>query len=462
MSILDRARGEQLVSGFRGELLDPETPGYEEARAVYNAMIDKHPALLARCRDVADVIAAVEFARNEGVDLAIRGGGHNNAGLGTVDGGIVVDLCEMNGVLVDPKRQLATVQSGALIGDLDHATAAFGLATPTGILSTTGIAGLTLGGGHGYLSRRYGLTVDNLVSADVVLADGRMVRASENEHEDLFWALRGGGGNFGVVTAFTFKLHPVSTVVGGPTLWPLESAADVMRWYREFLPSAPEDVCGFFAFLTVPPGPPFPEQLHLKKMCGVVWCCTGSSAEAEKTLAAAVSEPAEPALHATHELPYVMLQQAFDALYPPGDQWYWRGDFVRGLSDDAIGRHVEWAATLPTPQSGMHLYPIDGAVHRFAPDDTAFSYRDATWSMVIAGIDPDPAKADLLRSWTVDYWQDLHPFSEPGAYVNFMMEEGEERVHASYRGNFERLARIKSEYDPDNFFHVNQNIPPRA
>jgi FAD/FMN-containing dehydrogenase len=451
---------EPLRTALRGPVYDRQSAEYDEVRSLYNAMIDRQPALIARCRDAADVRTAVDFARSEGLELAVRGGGHNGAGLGSVEDGLVIDLSLLNGVRIDAEARLATVDGGALIGDLDHAAGGFGLAVPAGIVSTTGVGGLTLGGGHGYLTRSHGLTIDNLVSADVVVADGSFATASENSHEDLFWALRGGGGNFGVVTSFTFRLHPVSTVLGGPTLWPLEAAPDVLRWYREFLPAAPEHVYGFFAFLTVPPAPPFPEQLHLQKMCGVVWCCTGPVAAAEQLLADTVQEPAAPALHGVQELPYPMLQSAFDALYPPGQQWYWKGDFVAEISDEAIDRHLEFAAKMPTWQSGMHLYPIDGAPHRVDADATAFSYRDATWSMVMAGIDADPAKADQLRDWATDYWQAIHPHTMGGAYVNFMMEEGQERVRATYRGNHDRLARIKAHYDPDNLFHVNQNIAP--
>jgi FAD/FMN-containing dehydrogenase len=450
---------ESLRDSVRGSVLEPEDPGYQQARRLYNGMIEKRPALIARCRDVADVRAAIAFARSRRCEVAVRGGAHSSAGFGSVDDGLVLDLSEMNGVRVDPGARLATVEGGALLGDLDHATGAFGLATPAGVVSTTGIGGLTLGGGHGYLTRKYGLTIDNLVSADVVLADGSFVRASEDEHEDLFWALRGGGGNFGVVTSFTFRLHPVSTVVGGPTLWPLDAADDVLGWYREFQPGASDDVYGFFASLTVPPAPPFPESLHLQKMCGVVWCCTLDSEEAAQLLSA-VNEPAPPALHAPHELPYSMLQQAFDALLPPGLQWYWRGDFVQEITDDAIARHVSFAERMPTPLSTMHLYPIDGAPQQVPSDATAFSFRDANWSMVIGGIDPDPANAEAIRAWASDYWEALHPYSMGGAYVNFMMDEGQKRVRATYRDNYPRLARIKADYDPDNLFHVNQNIQP--
>ncbi len=453
---------EPLRAALRGTVLDAASPQYDASRQLHNAMIDKRPALIVRCRDAADVRAALAFARNEGLEVAVRGGGHHGAGLGSVDGGIVIDLSPMNGVRVDQEARTATVDGGALLRDLDHATGGFGLAVPTGILSTTGVGGLTLGGGHGYLTRKHGLTIDSLLGADVVLADGTFVRAGEGEHDDLLWALRGGGGNFGVVTSFTFRLHPVSTVVGGPTLWPLEVAPDVMRWYRDFLPAAPEDVYGFFAFMTVPPAPPFPEHLHLRKMCGVVWCCTGPSEEAERWLLAAAREPAQPALHGVRELPYAMLQTAFDDLYPPGQQWYWRGDFVDEISDEAVARHLEFAETMPTWQSGMHLYPIDGATHGVRAGETAFSFRDATWSMVMAGIDPDPARAEELRDWATAYWQALHPHTMGGAYVNFMMDEGHQRVRATYRDNYDRLAGIKLRYDPDNLFHVNQNIEPSS
>jgi FAD/FMN-containing dehydrogenase len=449
----------EFRSNVLGDLLAPGDPGYEEARRLYNAMIDKRPALIARCRDVADVIAAVNFARKQRLEVAVRGGGHNGAGLGSVQDGLVIDLREMRGVDVDPAARTATVAGGALMRDLDHATHAFGLAVPSGVISTTGVGGLTLGGGHGYLSRKYGLTIDSLLSADVVLADGSVVTASPQGREDLFWAIRGGGGNFGVVTSFKFRLHPVSTVVAGSTLWPLEAAGDVLRWYRAFMPRASEELYGFFAFLTVPPAPPFPEELHLQKMCAIVWCYTGAPEGAAAALAPAL-QVTRPALHAVQEMPYPTLQGMFDALYPAGDQWYWRGDFVKEIPDEAIARHLEYAANLPTMKSAMHLYPVNGAVHRAGKDETAFSYRDANWSQVIVGVDPDPANANKIRSWTVDYWDAVHPYSAGGAYVNFMMEEGQERVEATYRENYARLAGVKAAYDPDNLFHVNQNIQP--
>ncbi len=449
----------ELRGRLNGEVVGPGDRGYDEARRVHNAMIDRRPAAVARCRDAADVVAAIRFGRDHRLDIAVRGGGHNGAGLGTVDAGIVIDLRGLNAVRVDPAARTATVQGGALLGELDRATHQHGLATPAGIISTTGVGGLTLGGGHGYLTRKLGLTIDNLLSAEVVLADGRTVTASEREHPDLYWALRGGGGNFGVVTSFTLRLHPVSTVLGGPTLWPLEAAGDVLRWYREVQPTAPEDVFGFFAFLTVPPAPPFPAELHLKKMCGIVWCFTGAKAQADEVLASAF-RVAKPALHGVQEMPYPMLQGAFDGLYPPGDQWYWRGDFVVEIPDAAIAKHLEYAARLPSVQSTMHLYPLGGAVKRLGNADTAFSYREANWSQVIVGVDRDPARAADLRAWAVEYWEALHPHSAGGAYVNFMMDEGQPRIRATSRGNYDRLSRVKATYDPENVFHVNQNIRP--
>jgi FAD/FMN-containing dehydrogenase len=448
-----------LRGSLRGQVVAEGDAGYDEARKVFNAMIDRRPAVVARCVDVADVIAAVQFARERHLAVAIRGGGHNGGGLGTVDNGLVIDLSPMKGVRVDPTRRTAQVQGGATFGDVDHATHAFGLAVPSGIISTTGVGGLTLGGGLGHLTRGCGLTIDNLLEVDVVLADGTFVTANADANTDLFWAIRGGGGNFGVITSFTFRLHPVSTVVAGPMLYNLDQAGDVLRWYREFLPSAPRELSGFFAFLTVPPGPPFPVELHLKKMCAIVWCFSGAPESAD-VLFKPVRDFMPPVLDGVMAMPLPMWQSAFDGLYPPGDQWYWRADFVNELSDEAIAQHVKHGSALPTWKSTMHLYPIDGAASEPADDATPWAYRGAKWAEVIVGVDPDPANAELIRRWTVDYWDALHPYSAGGAYVNFMMDEGQERVQATYRGNYARLAAIKKKYDPDNFFHVNQNIQP--
>jgi FAD/FMN-containing dehydrogenase len=424
-------------------------------------MIDRHPTLIARCRSVEDVQSALEAARGVGLPIAVRGGGHNGAGFGTVDGGVVIDLSPMRAIDVDPDRQIARVQGGATWGLVDAATHAFGLATPSGVVSSTGVGGLTLGGGHGYLSRRYGLTIDNLLEAEVVLADGTIVRASETDHPDLFWALRGGGGNFGIVTSFTFRLHPVRNVICGPTAWPASATADVLRWFRDFMPAQDDDLYGFFATLTVPPVEPFPAAFHLHKACAVVWCYLGDPADAAEVFAPV--REMQPAFDGIGEAPYPALQSAFDGLYPPGLQWYWRGDFFRTVPDAAVEAHAHFAEQLPTMQSGMHLYPIDGAVNRVGADETAWAYRDATYSQVIIGVDPDPQKAPLLKQWARQYWAATHPYSAGGAYANFMMDdEGQERVRASYGSNYARLAEIKATYDPRNTFRVNQNIWPGA
>lgn len=450
---------DQFKARIRGELIQPQDAGYDAARKVYNGMIDRKPSLIVRCSDVADVISAVNYARGNNLLLAVRGGGHNGAGLGICDGGLVIDLSRMRGIRVDPQNRTVQAQGGCTLGDIDHATHPFGLAISSGIASTTGIAGLTLGGGHGYLSRKYGLTVDNLLEADVVLADGSFVTANAKENKDLYWAIRGGGGNFGVVTSFLFKAHPVSTIYGGPMLWPLEKAAEVMKWYREFIKKAPEDLYGFFAFINVPPGPPFPENLHRKTVCAVVWCYVGPMEKAEQIFAP-VRKLGPPIVDFVGPMPFPSLQGLFDQLLPPGMQWYWKGDFVNELSDDAIKEHLKFSSELPSLLSTMHLYPIDGAVHRVGKTDTPFFYRDATWSMVIAGIDPDPANKEQITKWAKSYWEALHPYSAGGAYVNFMMEEGQSRVEATYRDNYKRLSEIKGKYDPTNLFRVNQNISP--
>lgn len=448
---------EQFREALRGQLIQPEDSEYDDARTIYNAMIDKNPRLIVECANVADVVAAVNFGREHDLETAVRGGGHNGPGLALVDDGLVIDLSEMTGIRVDPEAKTARVEPGCTWGDVDHATHAFGLATPSGIISTTGVSGLTLGGGHGYLTRKYGLTIDNLVGADVVLADGRLVHASEDENPDLFWALRGGGGNFGVVTSFEYQLHPVETVTGGPMFWPIDELEPTMRWYREWLPQAPEDVYAFYLVAEVP-GPPFPAEIHGEKVCGLMWCYLGPEEGADEAMQPA-RDVAEPMFEHVEAMPYPAVQSMFDDLYPPGDQWYWKGDYVYELTDEAIATHKEFAE-VPTAKSTMHLYPIDGAVHRVEADDTAWRARDATWSMVIAGVTPDPDKTETVSEWAQDYWEAVHPHSADGSYINFMMEEGADRIRATYGDNYARLQRVKAEYDPDNFFHVNQNIPP--
>jgi FAD/FMN-containing dehydrogenase len=449
---------EALGAGFRGRLIATDDPDYENARKLFNAMIDKRPRLIAQAVDAADVIAAVNGAREDGLDVAVRGGAHNGPGLSSVDDGLVIDLSAMRGVVVDPNTRIAQVLGGTLLGEVDHATQPFGLAAPFGIISTTGVGGLTLGGGVGHMTRKLGLSIDNLVEADVVLADGSFVTANEDQHSDLFWALRGGGGNFGVVTRFAFRLSPVSDVVAGPTLFPIERSEEILSWYREFIPNAPEELNGFFAFMSVPPGPPFPEELHLQKVCAIVWCWSGAPEEADEALAEV--RALQPMLDGIQPMPLAVLNSAFDGVYPHGDQWYWRSDVVSEIPDEAVAAHVEFGETLPTWKSTMHMYPIDGAVTRVGADETAWTERDGGWVQVMVGVDPDPANRDLVRDWCVSYWETLHPYSTGGSYVNMMMEEGDDRVRATYGANYDRLAQIKAEYDPGNLFHVNQNIKP--
>jgi hypothetical protein len=452
----------QELTEFRGRLIGPGDGDYEEARAVYNAMIDKRPALIARCADADDVATAVGFARDHGLLLAVRGGGHNGAGLGTCDDGVVIDLSLLKDIEVDPANRTVRVGGGCTWSDVDSATNEHGLATPSGIISTTGVGGLTLGGGLGHLTRKYGLTIDNLLEAELVLASGERVRASSGENPDLFWAIRGGGGNFGVVTSFTFRLHEVGTVIGGPTFWPIEQGAEVLSAYREFLPSAPRELNGFFAFHTVPPGPPFPEEIHMRKVCGVVWCYVGAEQDAAAAMAPLLDAVPAPLMHGVAPMPHPMLQGAFDALYPKGEQWYWRADFVNEIPDEAVAIHQRFGEAMPTLKSTMHMYPINGAAHDVGATDTPWSYREANWGSVFAGVDPDPTNVGVVRDWSIDYFEALHPYSAGGAYVNMMMDEGQDRVRASYRENYDRLARIKAQYDPENLFRVNQNIQPAA
>ena len=453
------AGGEKLA-GLREQPIGPNDPRYEEARAVYNGMIDRRPALIARCADASEVARVVNYARDNGLRLAVRGGGHNGAGLGTVDDGVVLDLSPMREVSVDPVARTVRVQGGATWGEVDRATNQYGLATPSGIISSTGVGGLTLGGGIGHLTRQCGLAIDNLLEAEMVLANGDQVVANADENPDLYWAIRGGGGNFGVVTSFLFRLHDVGVVAAGPTFWAVDQSPEVLSAYREFITDAPRELNGFFAYAQVPPAPPFPEALHLRPVCGVVWCYVGSEEDAARAMAPLLDSLPEPLLPGVQAMPHPDLQGAFDPIFPPGEQWYWRADFVKTIPDAAVAEHAQYGSNLPSWKSTMHMYPISGAAHDVAPEDTAWRYRDANWGSVIVGVDPDPANADKIRDWTIDYFEALHPYSAGGAYVNMMMDEGQERVRASYGDNYDRLARIKRAYDPENLFRVNQNIEP--
>lgn len=457
--VSDRLK-KDLGSALHGQVISPADAGYDEVRKLHNGMIDKRPGLIARCADVDDVVAAVKLGRREGALVAIRSGGHNAGGLGSVDDGLLIDLSPMNRVDVDPKTREVRVQGGAMLKEVDSATHEHGLAVPAGIIGTTGVGGLTLGGGLGHLTRNFGLTIDNLIGAEMVLADGSVVNVDDDENADLFWAIRGGGGNFGIVTTFIFRGCPVKNVAAGPILYPMEAAADVLRFYDEFIANAPQELNGFFAFMTVPPGPPFPEELHMQKVCGVAWTYSGDPADADDALAP-VRDFMTPALDGVMEMPLPAWQTAFDELYAPGLQWYWKAAFQSQLPEDAIQRHVEHGSALPTMHSTMHLYPIDGAAARVGDDETAWAYRGARWAQVIVGVDPDPANAPKIRQWARDYYDALLPYSDGGGYVNMLQgDEGDDRVQATYGANYDRLVDIKRRYDPDNFFRVNQNIAP--
>jgi len=458
---MDTTHWQRLEQNFRGELIGAELAHYDAARALYNGMIDKRPLLIARCTDPADVIAAVHFGRDSGLLVAVRGGGHNGPGLGSCDGGLVIDLGGMKGVRVDPATRTVRVGPGCTQADVDHATHAYGVAVPAGIVGSTGIGGLTLGGGHGYLTRKYGLTIDNLLEADVVLADGSIATASATQNPDLFWALRGGGGNFGVVTSFLFRAHPVSTVYAGPVFWGIEHAREIMTWYRDFLPGAPLELCTFLGLKRIPATDPFPRDLWGRPVCALVSCYAGSESAGVASLKRMREALPPPLLDAMAEMPFPSLQGMFDPLLPRGLQWYWKGAHVRELSDAAIEAHVRHGGNTPEGLSLMHLYPIDGAVRGVASADTAWSCRDATWSMVIAGISPDPAQAGNITRWAREYWSAVQPHCAAGGYVNFMMgDEGEARLAATYGANLARLTALKRRYDPENLFRVNQNIPP--
>jgi FAD/FMN-containing dehydrogenase len=446
-------------SQLRGELIGPEDPQYDSARKVYNGMIDKRPLLIVRSADVADVIAAVNFARENGLILAVRGGGHNGPGLGTCDGGLVIDLGRMKGVRVEPASSTVRVEGGCVWGDVDHATHPFGLAVPCGFISTTGVGGLTLGGGVGYLTRRYGLTIDSLLGVDVVLADGRFVTASDKENSDLFWAVRGGGGNFGVVTSFLFKANPVKTVYGGPIFWPMGAAGDVLKYWSGLMRTGPEELNGWFGFVTIPPAPPFPAEHHMKKMCVICWCYTGDLAKAVEVFKP-IRQFRPPAIDFAGPIPFPALNSMFDALYPKGLQWYWRADFFDEIKDEAIALHLKYAEQLPTPGSTMHLYPVNGAARRIGKSETAWNYRNANFSEVMVGVDPDPANNEKMTKWAKDYWAALHPYSLGGSYLNMVMDEGEDQVRAAYGDNYSRLEKIKAKFDPKNLFSINQNIKP--
>ncbi len=448
---------EEFRAGMRGTLIGPDDETYDEARRVYNAMIDRRPALIAQAANVADVIHAVRFARRHHLRLAVRGGGHNVAGFGTCDGGLVVDLGRMRGIRVDPEARTMRAEGGCTWGDVNHAAHAFGLATTGGLISTTGIGGLTLGGGIGYLSRLCGLSCDNLLSADVVLADGRFVTCSEEREPDLFWALRGGGGNFGIVTAFEYRLHPVGDIYGGPLFFPVE--AGVMEGFRQWIEHAPGQMGAALGLTLAPPLPFLNERWHGKPVIGLIACWVGNHEDGEACLRP-VRQWAEVLGAFVGPMPYPVINTLFDALLPKGLQNYWKTRFVRELTDDAIAVHLTHGAKTPAVESSTFLLPIDGACHRVGASDTAFAARDARFACLVSGAWPNPADNEANIRWVREYDEALRPHSTDGGYVNFMAHDDQVKVRASYGGNYDRLARVKAAYDPANVFRLNQNVPP--
>jgi FAD/FMN-containing dehydrogenase len=456
-SVLDTAAIDGLRTRVRGQVVQPGDPAYDEARRVYNGMIDRRPALVVRATGAADVMAAVRFAGQHGLALAVRGGGHSVPGFGTCDDGIALDLGRMRGIRVDPQRRAARVEGGCTWGDVNHATYAFGLATTGGVVSTTGVGGLTLGGGLGYLARQCGLSCDNVLSADVVLADGRLLTCSEDEHADLFWAIRGGGGNFGVVTSFEFRLHTVADIVGGPTFYALD--AEVLHRYRQFIAAAPERLGAVLGLTMAPPLPFLPAAWHGRPVAAVIACWTGSAGEAEKVLEPLGRLGRVLGRH-VGPMPYPVINTLFDDVQPPGLQQYWKAQFLHELTDGAIAAHATHAADVPCVESGTFFFPLDGAPQRVPSDATAFAHRDAGLAVVISGAWPDPADTARNVEWVRRYDAAVRPFGGEAGYVNFMSADDGERVRANYGRNHERLQTLKRRYDPGNLFRLNHNIAP--
>ncbi len=450
-----------LKGEVRGDVILPGDEAYEQARRVYNAMIDKRPAVVVKCVDASDVMAAVKVARSEGLALAIRGGGHSVPGFGTADDALVVDLSRMKGIRVDPAARTVRVEGGCTWGDLNHANYGFGLATPGGIISSTGVAGLTLGGGIGYLARGAGLSVDNLLAADMVLADGSFVKASEEVNPELFWAMRGGGGNFGIATSLKFRLRDVKDVVGGPMFFEVEDAPAVLRAYDRYITNAPRELGAFFAWQIAPPLPFIPKNRHGNTFCAIVVCWTGPTDQASKAIAP-LRDAAPVVAEFVQPMPFPMLNSLFDGLLPPGLQHYWKAVFAGDLTDGAIEAHMKFGPKVPVVNSTAHIYSMNGAVHDVAPDATAFGHRDAKYAVVIAGMWPDPAQNDKNVQWVRGYYKALEPHSEKGGYINFAAGDDMNRVEANFGKNYPRLQAAKKKYDPANLFHFNQNIVPGA
>lgn len=456
---LGRATIAEFQAGLRGKLILPEDEAYDAARRVWNGSIDKHPALLVQCAGEADIVHSVQFARSYDLPLAVRGGGHSVAGHALCDDGLVVDLSRLKGIHVDPAKRTAHAQPGLTWGEFDRETQAFGLAATGGLISTTGIAGLTLGGGIGWLMRKYGLTCDNLLSAEVVTADGQLLTASPDQNADLFWAIRGGGGNFGIVTRFEYRLHPVSSIIGGMVIYPMTGAKDILRFYRDFVATAPDELTTMFVFLIAPPAPFIPPEWQGKPAAAIVGAYTGPSATGDKVIRP-LRQLGVPIADLFQPQPYVALQGMLDATAPPGRRNYWKTAYLHELSEEGIDRLVEHAAKMTSPLSALHLSHLQGAVSRVRADETAFGARDALFAVNIIATWQEAPESDRHIAWARDGWEALRPYTWGGGYVNFMGDEDRDQVKAAYAGNYDRLAAIKRKYDPSNIFKFNQNIPP--
>ena len=453
---------ETLKAGMRGHVILPDDPGYDDSRRIWNAMIDRHPAAIAQCTGAADVMHAVRVAHEHGLLVSVRGGGHNIAGSALCDDGLTIDLSGMRSVHIDPDARRACVEPGATLGDLDHEAQAFGLATPVGINSTTGVAGLTLGGGFGWLTRTYGLTVDTLIAADVVTADGRRLRASADDNADLFWAIRGGGGNFGVVTQFVFALHEVGPeVLSGLVVYPLAQAQAVLHRYRDYVRDIPDELCVWAVLRTAPPLPFLPEQVHGSEVVIFAFMHAGDIDEG-RGLIEPIRHFGEPVGEHIGPMPYVAWQQAFDPLLAPGARNYWKSHNFTELGDSAIGTVVDYAGRLPSAQCEIFIALLGGAANRVAADATSYVHRDVRFVMNVHGRWDRPDQDEQCVGWSREFFSAMAPYASGGVYVNFMTGEETDRVAAAYGANYQRLARIKQHYDPDNLFHLNQNIRPAA
>jgi len=447
---MNQAAVEELKKQVRGEVLRQSERGYDEARSIYNAMIDRRPALVVLCAGTADAAASVRFAREHNLPLSIRGGGHNVAGNAVCDGGLMLHMGKLKGVQVDVKNRTATAQPGVTLGDYDRATTSLDLVTPVGVVSGTGIAGLTLGGGLGWLMGKYGLACDNLIGAEVVTAEGKIVQASEAENADLLWGLRGGGGNFGIVTEFRYRLHPLENTIGGLLIYPLEKSKEVLRFFREITPQCPDDLAVAAALLNAPDGTP---------VSAFVVCYNGDPKQGEKILAP-IRAFGPPVADAVGPVPFIQQQTLFDPAYPPGRFHYWKAGFMNSLPEEAIDVAIEHFARRPSPMTALMFEHMHGAASRVPADATAFAHRFNHYNFSAFGVWENAKDNEVNRKWVQDFWQAARPYLSGRAYVNYLSQEGADRVREAYGPNYERLAALKKKYDPTNFFRLNQNIPP--